>query len=205
MSGHKALGPKGAGVLVVKERNFDRLKPARLGGGIITDVTLDAYELADSPACYEAGTHDPAAAAGLAEAFKTLDELGMDRVAEHDRALGTLLYNGLKNIAGVMVFGPSDPTERTGTCAFAIDGVKPPRAAALYDRLGNVAVRSGHHCALPLATEYLGRREGTVRASLYVYNSEEEIERFLEVTERVVAIGKGNSAGVSSGATETQA
>jgi len=203
MSGHKALGPKGAGVLVVKKRNFDRLKPARLGGGVIADVTLDGYELADSPTRYEAGTHDPAAAAGLAEAFRVLDELGMDRVAEHDRALGARLYKGLKTVAGVTVFGPSDPAERTGTCAFALDGVKPHRAAALYDRLGNVAVRSGHHCALPLATEYLGRREGTVRASLYVYNSEEEVDRFLEVTERVVAIGRGEKPGVSAGRTGT--
>lgn len=190
MSGHKALGPKGVGVLVVKKRNFDRLKPARLGGGIIADVNLDGYELADSPTCYEAGTHDPAAAAGLAEAFKTLDELGMDRVAAHDRGLGTRLYEGLKNLPGVTVFGPEDPTERTGTCSFAIDGLKPHRAAGLYDRLGNVAVRSGHHCALPLATEHLGRRDGTVRASLYVYNSEEEVDDFIDITERITKMNK---------------
>jgi cysteine desulfurase/selenocysteine lyase len=185
MSGHKALGPKGAGVLVVKKRNFDRLKPARLGGGIIVDVNLDGYELADSPTCYEAGTHDPAAAAGLAEAFKTLDELGMDRVAAHDRGLGARLYEGLRDLAGVMVFGPEDPAERTGTCSFAIDGLRPHRAAGLYDGLANVAVRSGHHCALPLATEHLGRRDGTVRASLYVYNSEEEVDDFIDITERI--------------------
>jgi cysteine desulfurase/selenocysteine lyase len=185
MSGHKALGPKGAGALVVKKRNFDRLKPARLGGGIILDVNLDGYELADSPTCYEAGTHDPAAAAGLAEAFKTLDELGMDRVAAHDRGLGAKLYEGLNDLAGVTVFGPEDPAERTGTCSFAIEGLKPHRAAGLYDRLANIAVRSGHHCALPLATEHLGRRDGTVRASLYVYNSEEEVDNFINITERI--------------------
>jgi cysteine desulfurase/selenocysteine lyase len=190
MSGHKTLGPKGVGLLVVKKRNFDKLKPARLDDGNITGVTLDDYELAESPTRYEAGTYDLGAIAALAKAFKVLHELGMDRVAEHGRTLGSHLYKGMRDIPGVTVFGPEEPAERTGTCAFIIDGIKPHQAAALYDKLRNIAVRSGHHCALPLATEYLGRREGTVRASLYVYNSVEEVDTFLDVTEHIIRISK---------------
>jgi cysteine desulfurase/selenocysteine lyase len=190
MSGHKALGPKGAGILVVRERAWDVLRPTRLGGGMITNVTLESFRPASPPTCYEAGTYDVASIHGLAEAFRLLSSLDLDRVAEHDRALGAHLYEGLGTVPGVTRFGPEDPFERTGTCAFVVDGLSPHRAASLYDSIGNIAVRSGHHCALPLATEFLHRREGTVRASLYVYNDDAEVDRFLDVTTHIVDIAR---------------
>jgi cysteine desulfurase/selenocysteine lyase len=188
MSGHKALGPKSAGVLLVRERAWETLSPARLGGGMVADVNLDGYQPAAPPRCYEAGTYDVASIAGMAEAFRILSEIGMGYVAAHDRALGAQLYDGLRAIPAVTCFGPQDRAARTGTCSFAIENLKPHRAASLYDSLGGIAVRSGHHCALPLATEHLGRREGTVRASLYAYNDASEITRFLEVTEKVCQV-----------------
>lgn len=190
MSGHKALGPKGAGVLVARERAWDALRPARLGGGMITDVTLESFRPAYPPTCYEAGTYDVASIHGLAEAFRLLSFVDMESVAAHDRALGARLFEGLRAVEGVTCFGPEDPFERTGTCAFVVDGLSPHRTASLYDSVGNIAVRSGHHCALPLATEFLRRREGTVRASLYVYNDDAEVDRFLDVTARIVDIAR---------------
>jgi cysteine desulfurase/selenocysteine lyase len=192
MSGHKALGPKSAGVLLVRERAWDVLRPGRLGGGMVADVDLKNFRPAAPPRCYEAGTYDVASIAGLAEAFNVLSELGMGYVAAHDRDLGTLLYDGLQAFPAVTCFGSQDRSARTGTCSFAIENLKPHRAASLYDGLGGIAIRSGHHCALPLATEFLGRREGTARASLYVYNDAAEVARFLEVTEKVCrAASKG--------------
>lgn len=193
MSGHKALGPKGAGVLVVREQAWDELVPSRLGGGMITDVSLDEFRPARPPICYEAGTYDVPSIHGLGEAFKTLTELDMGRVAAHDRSLGKYLFDGISAITGVNCYGPAEGPGRTGTCAFSIEGLSPHRTASLYDRLGGIAVRSGHHCALPLATEFLGRREGTVRASLYVYNDADEVDRFLEVTEKIAGMARSSS------------
>lgn len=185
MSGHKALGPKGSGILFVRREIQEQLAPARLGGGMVEDVSLESYRLCAAPERYEAGTYDVPAIIGLAEALTILMELKMDEVARHDRDLGQHLYEGLRAIPRVEVLGPHREADVPATCTFVLADLKPHRAASLYDNLAGICVRSGHHCALPLI-KYYGHPEGTVRASAYVYNDGADIDRFLEVTADLV-------------------
>lgn len=189
MSAHKALGPKGGGILFVRREIQDRLSPGRLGGGIVNDVDLETYAFCPPPACYEAGTYDVAGIVGLAEGLKILMEIGMGEVARHDRALGRRLNAGLRATGGVTVLGPDCGGDAPATCSFVFEGLKAHRAASLYDGFAGIAVRSGHHCALPLIKHY-GYPEGTVRVSAYVYNDDAEVDRFLEIT---ADLAKGRS------------
>ncbi len=185
-SAHKMLGPKGVGFLIIKENAYEYLRPGRLGGGIVKDVSFSDYKLSGPPGCFEAGTQNIGGIAGAAEALDILSGIGMGEVERHDRELGAYLYEGLSDIGGIKIYGRTDKAGRTGTCSFTIDGITPHVAASLYDSLGRVALRSGHHCALPVTKEYVKSRKGTVRASLYVYNGRSDIDHFLGVTEKII-------------------
>ena len=177
-SGHKMLGPTGTGVLYIKEELFNYLRPALLGGGTITDVDIGEYKLVDNFERFEAGTPNIAGGLGLAAAAEYLMNLGMENVLEHEKHLMIRMIEGLKS-AGIKVFGPSDYERRVGVVSFEIEGMGPHRAAFLLSEMFNIAVRSGHHCAYPLLKHVICRPEGTCRASLYIYNTEEEVERFI--------------------------
>ena len=179
-SGHKMLGPTGVGVLYYKRELADELDPLLVGGGMIRDVSLEGFEAADPPEKFEGGTPPIAEAVGLAEAVRYLERVGMDWIEEHERRLTSALLRGLSEIEGVEYYGPGPEGERAAVVSFNVRGMNPHDVASVLDELGRVAVRSGHHCALPLVRGVLGV-EGTVRASLYLYNTEEEVERFLEV------------------------
>ncbi|RLG48806.1 MAG: cysteine desulfurase [Thermoproteota archaeon] len=179
-SGHKMLGPTGVGVLYYKRELAEELDPLLVGGGMIRDVSLEGFEPADPPEKFEGGTPPIAEAVGLAEAVRYLGRIGMDWVERHERRLTSRLLRGLSEIEGVEYYGPGPEGERAAVVSFNVRGVNPHDVASVLDELGGVAVRSGHHCALPLVRGVLGV-EGTVRASLYLYNTEEEVERFLEI------------------------
>ena len=179
-SGHKMLGPTGIGVLHVKEDKQDALEPLCIGGGSIEDVGLNGYELAKSPKRFEAGTPPIAEAIGLGAAVDYLTKIGFGAITEYEKPLIERLYRGLMEIPGVEVYGPADVKRRIGIIPFNIKGLNPHDVAAILDNSANIMVRSGHHCAMPLHKELLGLPDGTVRASVYIYNTLAEIEKLVD-------------------------
>ena len=184
-SGHKMLGPTGSGGLYIVEEELESTEPLCIGGGTISDVSLDTYELAAPPMKFEAGTPAIAQVIGLGEACRYLERVGMDEVELWDEKLAKKLSDGLREIEGVEVFGPVDPRERVGLASFRVWDMNPHDVALTLDAEYDIAVRSGHHCALPLMKEVFGLPEGNVRASTYLYNTLGEVDRLLGAVEDI--------------------
>ncbi len=183
-SGHKMLGPTGTGVLYGKKELLEEMRPARPGGGTIRDVTLEGVEWAELPWKHEGGTPNIAGGIGLAEAARYLMRVGMDRIREHEKELTRRGLELLSEMSGVIVYGPRDVERRGGILTLNVEGMDPHMVGALLDAQG-IAVRTGLHCAHPLHRR-LGAEDGTVRASLYLYNTMEEVERFTDVLRSIV-------------------
>ena len=180
-SGHKMLGPSGIGVLYGKRDLLEAMPPFLGGGSMIRRVTLEGFEPADVPARFEAGTPAIVPAIGLGAAIEYLDRVGLDAIGEHERLLTRRAHEVLGSISGVRLLGPP-PEEKGGIVSFVLDRIHPHDVAQLLDRHG-VAIRAGHHCAMPLH-----RRFGIAassRASFYFYNTLEEIDRLGEALEQV--------------------
>jgi cysteine desulfurase/selenocysteine lyase len=175
-SPHKMLGPTGIGVLYGRREMLDRLPPTRGGGEMIKEVWVDRAQWNDLPWRFEPGTPPIAEAVGLTAAIEYLEKLGMERVTEHERTLTLQALDGLAAIPGVTVYGPRSGVDRGAVVAFSVGGLHPHDVAALLDAEG-IAVRAGHHCAMPLMRR-LGV-VGTSRASFSVFNSPDEVSRLL--------------------------
>jgi cysteine desulfurase / selenocysteine lyase len=171
-SSHKMLGPTGIGVLWGRRAVLDVLEPTRGGGEMIKEVWIDRARWNDLPWRFEPGTPPIAEAVGLMAAIEYLEKLGMERVAEHERALARATVEQLAAIPGVTVYGPRADVARGAVVAFSVEGLHPHDVAALLDQQG-IAVRAGHHCAQPLM-RWCGV-VGTARASFSVYSSSEEV------------------------------
>lgn len=178
-TGHKMLGPTGIGVLWAKEDLLDAM-PAFLGGGeMIRDVRLDGWTPNEIPWKFEAGTPPIAEVIGLGAAIDYLTDLGMDEIREHEITLTDYALRTLTERFGddIAIHGPSEPTQRGGVLSFVYKDVHPHDISQVLDQSG-VCVRAGHHCAKPLM-----RRLGvgaTARASLYVYNDEDDVDALAE-------------------------
>jgi cysteine desulfurase/selenocysteine lyase len=181
-SGHKMLGPKGTGVLWTRKD----LEPLQLGGGMVEDASSEGYELKGGYEGFEAGTPNVPGGIGLGEAAGYLDRVGMEEIRAHERGLVRRLLDGLEEMEGVEVYGPGDPKLRGGVVSFNVKGLSPHEAALMLDER-DIMVRSGHHCCIPLM-KHLGLREGTVRASLYLYNTGDEVERLLASVEEMARV-----------------
>ncbi len=182
-SAHKMLGPTGIGALWMREDLLESGEPLLEGGDMIkevhyTDTLRVTYN--DLPWKYEAGTPNVAGAAGFSAAVEYLERFGMERILPHEQELAQKILKGLEEM-GIPYVGPRD--ERGGVVAFHVPG-KNPYTIALYLGTKNICVRAGYHCAQPLH-EALGVK-GTIRASLYIYNDDEDVERFLSALEEVV-------------------
>lgn len=173
-SGHKALGPTGVGVLWGK--NLEALPPFLFGGSMIENVTMTDATWAPAPKKFEAGVPNMAQAIGLAAALNYLNQVGLSAIHEHELYLTKELLAGLTDISGVNVFGPKDTFERGGTVSFTLDGIHPHDLGQFLDSKG-VAVRTGHHCAWPLARKF--KVQATTRASLYLYNDLSDVDALL--------------------------
>jgi cysteine desulfurase / selenocysteine lyase len=171
-SGHKMLGPTGIGVLWGRRAALEALEPTRGGGEMIKEVWIDRARWNDLPWRFEPGTPPIAEAVGLTAAIEYLEKLGMERVAEHERALASQTVELLQAVPGVTVYGPRAAMDRGAVVAFSVDGLHAHDVAALLDQEG-IAVRAGHHCAQPLMRRY--GITGTARASFSVYNSSEDV------------------------------
>jgi cysteine desulfurase/selenocysteine lyase len=184
-SGHKMLGPTGSGGLYIADTELATTEPLCIGGGTITDVSIDNYILAVPPMKYEAGTPAIAQVIGLGAACKYLNRIGLENIEKWDLKLADKLLNGLNGIKGVEVYGPKDPNNRVGLATFNINGMNPHDVALTLDFEYDIATRSGHHCALPLMKELFKLNEGNVRASTYLYNTDEEIDNLLSAVKEI--------------------
>jgi cysteine desulfurase/selenocysteine lyase len=184
-SGHKMLGPTGSGGLYIAEAELATTEPLCIGGGTIADVNIEDYTLAPPPMKFEAGTPAIAQVIGLGEACSYLEGIGMKNVEEWDLKLANKLIEGLSQIENVEVYGPKDPKQRVGLATFNIKDMNPHDVALTLDTEYDIAVRSGHHCALPLIKELFNLNEGNVRASTYVYNTLDEIESLISAVEEI--------------------
>ena len=184
-SPHKMLGPTGIGVLYGRREILEDLEPGRGGSEMIKEVWIDRAQWNDLPWRFEPGTPSIAEAVGLSAAIEYLEKLGMEAVAEHERALTRQTLEGLAAIPGVRVYGPPASQARGAVVAFSVEGLHPHDVAALLDAEG-IAVRAGHHCAMPLMRR-LGV-VGTSRASFSVFNSPEEVRHLL------AAVGESRTA-----------
>ena len=183
-SGHKMLGPTGTGVLWMREDFFDRLEPLNLGGGMIDDASLNDYELTKGYERFEGGTPNIAGGIGLGRAVDYLNKIGIDKIKDHEVKLTERLLEGLLEIRRVEIYGSLNSKERIGVVSFNIKGLNPHDVALMLDEASNIMVRSGHHCCMPLM-KYFGLKEGVVRVSLYLYNTEEEVNIFLETVKEI--------------------
>lgn len=194
-SGHKMLAPTGIGALYGRTELLAAMPPFLTGGSMITSVTMETAGYLPPPQRFEAGTQKISQAIALAVAASYLSETGMDRIAAWEAKLGQRLVTGLSSIAGIQVLGPKPGEERLGLAAFDVEGVHAHDVGQFLDDRG-IAVRVGHHCAQPLH-----RRLGltaTTRASSYLYNTEAEVDVFLQAVADVRAYFGAGVAAVRS-------
>ena len=175
-SGHKLLGPSGVGVLYGRESLLEAMPPFLGGGSMIHRVTLDGFEPARLPEKFEAGTPPIAPVVGLAVAIRYLEQVGLSRIRAHERLLTLRTHELLQDIEGLRLLGPA-PDKKGGIVSFVVRGTQPYDVAMALDEQG-VAVRMGHHCAMPLH-QRLGLAT-SVRASFYLYNTRDEVDQFVE-------------------------
>ncbi len=173
-SGHKLYGPMGVGVLYGKRALLDRLPPWQGGGGMIEQVTFEATTWAEPPARFEAGTPPVAEAVALAAAVDYLQGLGLEAVRAHEDALLDYATERLREVPGVRIIGTAP--DKTAVLSFLLDDIHPHDVGTILDGSG-VAVRAGHHCAQPLMHHF--RVPATVRASLGVYNTTEDVDQLV--------------------------
>ncbi len=175
-SGHKLMAPMGIGVLYGRKELLSEMPPFLTGGEMIQTVTRDKVVYAELPHKFEAGTVNGAGAWALAAAIRYLQEVGYEQIQKQELLLTTQLMDGLKKVPHVQIQGSPDPKEHCGIVSFTIDGVHPHDVSSILDADG-IAVRAGHHCAQPLMQQ-IGVMS-TTRASMYFYNTEEDIEKLL--------------------------
>ncbi|VGV15809.1 cysteine desulfurase, SufS subfamily protein [Streptococcus pyogenes] len=176
-SAHKMLGPTGLGVLYGKEELLNQVEPLEFGGEMIDFVYEQEATWKELPWKFEAGTPHIAGAIGLSAAISYLQRLGMADIHAHEAELIAYVLPKLEAIEGLTIYGPSQPSARSGLISFNLDDLHPHDLATALDYEG-VAVRAGHHCAQPLLS-YLGV-PATVRASFYIYNTKADCDRLVE-------------------------
>lgn len=181
-SSHKMLGPTGAGALWGRRSLLAAMPPVLTGGSMIEWVTMEESTFMAPPERFEAGSQPVAQIAAWAEALRYLSTLGMDRVEAHEHALTRMMLDGISSIDGIQVLGPDSDVDRIGVVTFAVDGVHPHDVGQFMDSV-DVAVRVGHHCAIPLHTFF--RVRSSARASVAPTTTGEEIERLVDGLSKV--------------------
>ena len=176
-SAHKMLGPTGIGVLYGKYDLLDEMPPYMFGGDMILEVTYEDATWNDLPYKFEAGTPNIADAIATGAAVDYLSELGMENVWEHEQQLTAYGMDQISSLNHITIFGPEDPALKGGVISFVHDKIHPHDLGTALDQQG-IAIRTGHHCAMPLVRSY-----GVVaaaRASFYVYNTKTEIDALVD-------------------------
>ena len=187
-SGHKMYGPMGIGGLWVKREVLEEMQPFMTGGGTISEVHTVGTVFAGLPDRFDAGTPNVAGAVGLAAAVEYLEKIGMQNVRAHEKELTAYAVKKLKSIKSIRIYGPRNLEERGGLVAFSVEGIHAHDVAQVLDDEG-IAVRSGHHCTMPMH-EKLGLA-ATVRASFGIYNTKEEVDKLIEGLGKVKKVFHG--------------
>ena len=179
-SAHKIYGPTGIGVLYGKKAQLEKMPPYQSGGEMIKEVTFKGTTFNDLPYKFEAGTPNIAGGIGLLAAVEFLEEVGLEHIARREAELLAYATKKLKELGGIQFVG--EAKEKAAVISFLVDGIHPSDLGSVLDKLG-IAVRTGHHCAQPIMDRF--EIPGTVRASFAVYNTENEIDMFIEGIEKV--------------------
>ena len=181
-SGHKMLGPSGIGVLWGRQSILEAMPPFMGGGSMIDQVTVDGFTPGELPAKFEAGTPPIVEAIGLASAIQYLLPLELSAISRHEHELTDAVFKVLGSIDGLTILGPPED-QRSGLVSFVIEGVSAQDLSILLDQQG-IAIRAGHHCAMPLH-KALGHR-ASCRVSFYLYNTLDEIDQFGQSLVKVI-------------------
>lgn len=176
-SGHKMCGPSGVGVLYGKDELLKKLPPFLTGGSMIEIVKMEETTFAEPPTRFEAGTQMTSQVVGLGAAVKFLEEVGMDNIHAHEKKLTERALRQLREIPGLRIIGPETTENRGGAISFTVEGVHPHDLGQVLDDHG-VSIRVGHHCAWPLHRAC--DAQSTARASFYLYNTEEEVDKLVD-------------------------
>lgn len=183
-SSHKMLGPTGVGCLYARYELLEELNPFILGGDTIKEVKPDRFILDKPPYKFEAGIQNYAGIIGLGAAVDYLKKIGMKNVEKYEKELAKYLLENLLSIENVKIYGPLSHEKRCALVTFNLLEANPHEVAIMLDKVANIAVRSGMFCAQP-ALEYFGAMSGAVRASLYIYNTKEEIDVFIKQLKKI--------------------
>lgn len=181
-SAHKMLGPTGVGVLYGKEELLDRMDPFLGGGEMIKRVTKEYSIWADIPYKFEGGTQNIAGVIGFNKAIEYLNNIGLESIYKHEKSLVSYALKKLLSVEGITIYGPTTDTHRLNIISFNYKDIHPHDVATVLDQEG-IAIRAGHHCAQPLHLS-LGV-SASCRVSFYLYNTQEEIDIFIEALKRV--------------------
>lgn len=187
-SGHKMCGPTGIGVLWGKGEVLEKLQPGVYGGGIVEEVTLARATYRGIPERFEAGTPNIAGAIGLGAAVDYLETVGVENIREHSNELTIEAIKQLSEVPGVRVIAERNPTKNVGIVSFTVEGIHPHDVADILGKEG-VAIRAGHHCAMPLVTDALGL-SAVARASFYFYNTSDDIDALIRGIKKAQEIFK---------------
>jgi len=181
-SGHKMFGPTGIGVLYGKHALLDAMPPWQGGGEMIETVSIENTTFNSLPYKFEAGTPNIADAIGLGAAVTYIEALDRVQIRHHEDQLLRLATSAISQLPGVNIIGTSD--HKSGVLSFSVDGAHPGDIGTLLDQQ-NVAVRVGHHCAMPLMTHF--KLPGTVRASFSLYNDTADLDRFVAALSKALS------------------
>ena len=168
-----------------KAERLKELKPLIYGGGIVGLTTYDSVKISPAPEKFEAGLENYSGIIGAAAALDYLTDVGMKNVAEHERHLQRRIQDGIKDIEGLSIVGPSDPDKRGGVFSFNIAGLNAHDISMMLDNMDGIMIRSGMHCAHPF---FVSRKiDGSARASVYLYNDDSDIDRFITALNKLAA------------------
>jgi len=185
-SGHKMFGPTGTGVFYGKSELLGKLNPFMTGGETVANSTYDSYEFLHVPEKFEAGLQDYAGIIGLGEAVKYLNNLDFKEIEAHELELNSYITGELERISKIKIIGPKDARERSGIINFYIDGMDMHKVAVMLDEMARIEVRSGRHCV----HAWFNDKDilNSVRVSLALYNTKEEVEMFINNLNKIIKI-----------------
>ncbi|HMD88495.1 MAG TPA: aminotransferase class V-fold PLP-dependent enzyme [Anaerolineaceae bacterium] len=182
-SGHKMLGPSGMGVLYSKYNLLEQMEPFLVGGDTVLSSTYDTCQFLPPPEKFEAGLQDYAGIIGMGAAIKYLEGIGFDAIQSQERLLNEIITAEIKDMPKLRILGPQDSKQRGGIISFYIEGIDSHRIALMLDQMANIMVRSGQHCVHSWFNAH--QIKGSVRVSLYFYNTQEEALLFINNLKKI--------------------
>jgi cysteine desulfurase / selenocysteine lyase len=182
-SGHKMMGPTGVGVLYARQDLLEEMEPFLSGGDMILSVSMEKSTWNDIPYKFEAGTPNIAQVIGMGAAIQFIEDTGIENIDDYIKSLTKSAITKLQSVKGLQVYGHAQSSDSTSVISFNLDDIHPHDVAQFLD-MDNIAVRAGHHCTQPVMLKY--KISSTVRASLYIYNTPEDVEKLAASLEKTI-------------------